>query len=299
MINLPTLRQMQYLLKLNETRNFGRAASACFVTQPTLSQAIVEMENILGAKVLDRTKRKTVTFTSFGLNVVQTIKKIMPDLESMMDTARQAQEPLSGTMNLGIIPTIAPYLLPHFLPALQKQFKKMDFQITEAMSHQLIEKLHDGNLDIVIMALPYEIKGLKNIKLYDEKFFLTAPKNTFEKNKKIDIKDLDNQNLLLLQDGHCLRDHILSACKKSDSVDPQALQVTSLYTLIQMVGQGYGVTLLPEMVIKQGNIPKTVDIYEFKKPAPSREIGLVYQDKSFKKSNISAVNKALSQILKR
>lgn len=299
MINLPTLRQLQYLLQLYETRNFGKAASACFITQPTLSQAMIEMENLLGTKVLDRSKRKIVAFTPFGLDVIQTIQKIMPDLENMMQNAKQSQEPLSGIMRLGLIPTIAPYLLPNFLPTLQEKFKKMDFQITEAMSHQLIDKLNEGKLDIVIMALPYETRGFKNIKLYDEHFYLAAPKNIFPSDKKLNIEDIDNKNLLLLQDGHCLRDHILSACKKSDMVGTQPLQVTSLYTLIQMVGQGYGVTLLPEMVVKQGNMPKTVQIYAFKKPVPSREIGLVYQDKTYKKDNIKAVNNALSQILKR
>ncbi len=297
MLNLPTLRQLQYLMALHETKNFGRAAVTCNVTQPTLSQAIVEMENLLGAKVLDRAKRKTVIFTSFGNQVIETTKRIMPELENMMETAKQMQEPLSGTIRLGIIPTIAPYLLPSLLPPLQKKFTKMNFQIIEDMSHVLIENLENNKIDIALMALPFDTKKFKSIKLFEESFLCASPTKTFKKNESLTTSDIDNHNLLLLQDGHCLRDHILSACKKADDAGEQPLKATSLHTLLHMVGQGYGITLLPEMVINQGIIPKNIDIHSFQKPVPSRQIGLVWQDKTYKKANIDAVNKALKAIL--
>ncbi len=293
MINLPTLRQLQYLTALAETKNFGKAAQACFVTQPTLSQAIIEMENILGAKVLDRSKRKVVAFTSFGLEVIQTTQNIMPELEAMMDSARQRQEPLSGVMRLGIIPTIAPYLLPSFLPSLQKQFPKMKFQITEDMSHHLIGNLEEGKIDIALMALPFDTKNFKTTSLFKEEFFCATPKGTFKANQKLNITDLDNQNLLLLQDGHCLRDHILSACHKTDMARHQPLKATSLQTLIQMVGQNYGLTLLPAMVVDQGGIPKNVMLHGFKNPKPTREIGLVWSSKNYKSENLKVLIKNL------
>lgn len=297
MLNLPTLRQLQYLMALHDMKNFGRAAAQCHVTQPTLSQAIIEMENLLGMKVLDRTKRKTVTFTSFGLEVIETAKKIMPDLEAMMETAKQMQEPLSGIMRLGIIPTIAPYLLPKLLPILQKNFPKMSFQITEDMSHLLIEGLENNKIDIALMALPFDTKNFQSTAIFEEKFYCASLSGTFPKNKKLKTQDLDSHNLLLLQDGHCLRDHILSACKKVTSAAEQPLKATSLHTLLQMVAQGYGMTLLPEMVIHHGIIPKNVDIHPFGTPAPSRSIGLVWQDKAYKRANIDAVVKVFKAIL--
>ena len=297
MINLPTLRQLQYLTALAETKNFGKAAQTCFVTQPTLSQAIMEMETILGAKVLDRRQRKVVAFTPFGLDVINTAHTIMPELEAMMDRARQRQEPLSGVMRLGIIPTIAPYLLPSFLPDLQKQFPKMEFQITENMSHHLIENLEDGKIDIALMALPFDTKNFNTTSLFKEEFLCAAPKGVFKKDQKLNIEDLDSQNLLLLQDGHCLRDHILSACHKTDMATNQPLKATSLQTLIQMVGQDYGLTLLPAMVANQGGIPKNVTIHDFKNPKPTREIDLVWRGNSYKKANITAVTKHLKKHL--
>ncbi len=297
MINLPTLRQLQYLLNLFETKNFSKAAQLSHVTQPTLSQAIQEMETLLGTKVLDRTKRKVVTFTPFGLDVIATTQKIMPELDAMIDSARQMQEPLSGVMQIGIIPTIAPYLLPQLLTPLQKHFPKMNFQFTEETSDNLIEKLTAGKIDIALMALPFEIKSLNHVILFEEEFICASPRNTFNKSQRLSIHDLDDKKLLLLQDGHCLRDHILSACSKVDNDSDQPLRATSLQTLIQMVGQGYGLTLLPEMMIKQGVTPKTVDLHYFGKPAPSRNISLVWRDRSYKKTNIKAVIKTLKKTL--
>lgn len=299
MINLPTLRQLQYLSALHDTKNFRKAAEKCRVTQPTLSQAIQEMENVLGAKLLDRTRRKIVTFTPFGKDVLSTIKTIMPPLEKMVETAKQVQEPLSGTIRLGIIPTIAPYLLPDILPHLQKEFPKMNFQITEDMSHILTQNLQEGKIDIALLALPFDTKNMKQAKLFKEPFYCAAPKGTFTRNKKISLSDLENKNLLLLQDGHCLRDHVLSACKKSHIKNGQDLNTTSLHTLLQMVGQKYGLTLIPEMVLNKGIIPRNVTIHSFKNPVPSREIGLIWPGDSYKNANIMAVITKLKTLLKR
>ena len=297
MINAPTLRQMQYLLALCKTKNFGRAAKACFVSQPTLSQAVVEMETILGAKLLDRSQRKKVAFTALGLDILSSATRILNEAETMVEKARAANEPLSGIIRLGVIPTIAPYLLPDILSSLQKQFPKFDFQLNENTSANLIAALEENEIDIALMALPYETRDLKQTTLFEEDFICASPKGTFTQNQILTVKDLDTHNLLLLQDGHCLRDHILSACKKSDDAKEQPFKATSLATLIQMVGQKFGITLLPAMVAKNGALPQTIDLHSFAAPAPSRQIGLVWNDRSYKKPNIEAIIKHLKKSL--
>lgn len=294
---LPTLRQLQYLLALHETLNFRRAAEICHVTQPTLSTAIKEMETLLGVPVLDRSRRKNVIFTPFGLEVIQTARKIMPDLNRLMIKAQQMAKPLSGPMRLGLIPTIAPYLLPEILPNLQKTFENIDFQIVEDMSAGLIEKLHSGLIDIALMAFPYDTTNLSHLTFFEEVFYCAAPKGTFEKNKKLTLRDLRNHKLLLLEDGHCLRDHALSACKLQDVEDKKTLSATSLPTLIQMVAQGHGITLLPEMVVKQGLIPKNIDLLAFQTPIPTRKIGVCWRPKTPRERDIQEVIKNTKSIL--
>ena len=297
MINAPTLRQMQYLLALSKTKNFGQAAKACFVSQPTLSQAIVEMETILGAKLLDRSQRKKVAFTALGQDILSSATRILNEAETMVEKARAANEPLSGIIRLGVIPTIAPYLLPEILSSLQKQFPKFDFQLNENTSANLITALEENEIDIALMALPYETGDLKQTLLFEEDFICASPKGTFTQNQILTVQDLDTHNLLLLQDGHCLRDHILSACKKSDDAKEQPFKATSLATLIQMVGQKFGITLLPAMVAKNGALPKSIDLHSFASPTPSRQIGLVWNDRSYKKPNIEAIIKHLKKSL--
>lgn len=294
---LPTLRQLQYLLMLRKTMNFRRAAELCFITQPTLSAAIREMENLLGVDVLDRSRRKVVVFTPFGLQVVETANKIVPHVESLKTKAQRMKEPLSGPMRIGLIPTIAPYLLPDFLPTFQKSFKNIDFQIIEDVSAGLIEKLHSGLIDFAIMAFPYETENLNQMTLFEEPFYCAAKPQTFDKKDKISPHDLQGKKILLLEDGHCLRDHALSACYLQAPKDKKTLSATSLLTLIQMVDQGYGITLLPEMSIKQGLIPKNVEIFPFKSPAPARKIGVCWRKKDPQEINILTVMQMLETTL--
>ncbi|HPD83075.1 MAG: LysR substrate-binding domain-containing protein [Alphaproteobacteria bacterium] len=294
---IPTLRQLQYLLALKETKNFRKAAEKCHITQPTLSAAIKEIEKLLGVSVIDRSQHKNVIFTPFGKNVIEAAQKIMPHIESLMSEAQHMTEPLSGFIRLGLIPTIAPYLLPSILPQLQKKFPKIDFQINEAISQNLVEKLHNGDIDLALMAFPYETEGLNQKILMEEPFYCATSKNSFQKNQKLAFKDLDGQRLLLLEDGHCLRDHALSACKLQNQTDKKTFSATSLPTLIQMVGQGYGITLLPEMVIQQGVLPKNVVLHAFKKPYPMRKIGVAWRQKDPQEQNILEIIKHLEENL--
>jgi LysR family hydrogen peroxide-inducible transcriptional activator len=202
-------------------------------------------------------------------------------------------------MRLGLIPTIAPYLLPDILPDLQKTFKNVEFQIIEDMSANLVEKLHSGAIDIALMAFPYETKDLNQLTFFEEYFYCAAQEGTFKKDQKLALHDLDDHKLLLLEDGHCLRDHALSACKLQNIEDQKALSATSLQTLIQMVSQGYGITLLPEMVLNQGIIPKNVTLHAFKKPAPYRTIGVAWRQKDPRELDITTIIVKMKSILVR
>ena len=275
--------------------NFRLAAEACFVTQPTLSAAIKEMEMVLGVPVLDRTNRKKIIFTPFGKAVLKTADKILPEMDYLIANAQRLAEPLSGSMRLGVIPTIAPYMLPQILPPLQNQFPKMEFQITENLSARLIEKLHTGDIDMALMAFPYNIEGLEEEFLFKENFYCACLKNTFS-DKKISVQQLSDHHLLLLEDGHCLRDHALESCKLQQPVDQKMLSATSLQTILQMVSQGYGITLLPEMVINTETIPKNIQILPFKSPAPTRKIGLAWRKNSPQQDNIKAVIKEIENL---
>jgi len=297
MQNYPTIRQLQYLNALSKTNNYRRAAEKCFVTQPTLSSAIQELEKTLDADVIDRSRAKQIKLTPLGLSLVKSSKNIFNELDSVLQDALETQKPLSGAFRLGLIPTIAPYLLPQILPKLQNKFPDMSFEITEDMSANLVAQLDKGELDLAIMAFPYDTPNLQQEILIEEPFYCAAPIKFF-KQKTISMNDLDDKKILLLQDGHCLRDHALAACKLQRREEISSLSATSLITLIQMVGQGYGVTLLPKMVTDAGPLPNNVKIYKFKSPVPMRKIGLAWRNGTALDKNINAVREYLKTTIK-
>ncbi len=297
MNNFPTFKQMQYLMALAQAKNFRKASEACHISQPTLSAAIKEMENLLGADVLDRSQHKKVIFTSFGKNVLETTKRIAPLMEDLKEKAKNLSAPFSGPIRIGLIPTITPYLLPTILPELQKKYPKIEWQIVEGMSANLIQKMKDGALDLAIIAFPYEIENFAHEVFFEEEFYCAAPKNFFGQKKTITYDDLEDKTLLLLEDGHCLRDHALSACKLQGKREEQALSATSLQTLIQMVEHGYGITLLPRMVIESSVVPQNVDIYRFKNPKPTRKIGVVWRKNAPNLLELKNISKTLKTTL--
>jgi LysR family hydrogen peroxide-inducible transcriptional activator len=292
----PTIKQLQYLQALATSGNFLRAANKCNVSQSTLSAGIMEMENLLGLPVIDRKNRKKTTLTPFGEDVLKTANNVLDQMDALTSRAKNIATPLSGPFRLGLIPTIAPYLLPTILPQLQKAFPKLEIHITEDLTAHLIDHLEQGLIDLAILAFPYETPNLKQVIFYEEPFFAAAKKGAFKK-EKISTQDLENHHLLLLEDGHCLRDHALSACKIELSTNQKSLSATSLLTLIQMAAQGNGITLLPEMVIKQGFLPKSLELTPFKTPKPTRQIGAAWRERSLQNETIKAVLQTLKNVI--
>ena len=282
----PTIRQLQYLDALFEHKSFSKAAEHCNVTQSTLSAGIKELETLLDQRLVDRS-RKQISLTNFGLTVLSEARVILSHAHEIKAKAKALGAPLSGTVKLGIIPTIAPYLLPEILPALHEKFPDLNLQLTEDQSARIFEQLKLGSLDVILLAFPYETPGMEQTLLFEEPFYLACPKGQWQDHKNVSISALKDKELLLLEEGHCLRDHALAACKFRAKADVNTFNATSLPTLIQFVQHGYGITLLPAMTVKSGIIPPNIDILSFKKPAPTRQIGMAWrknhpQEKEFK-----------------
>lgn len=276
MSQIPTLRQLRYFLSVAETLSFSRAALACHVTQSTLSGGLQDLEKILGEKLFVRTSRD-VALTEIGLSLIDPARAIVSQAENFVEMARSKRPPLSSTLTLGVIPTIAPYLLPDLLPGLQKQFAALDLHLREDLTARLLGDLDKGAIDAVLMAFPYESENLDTTMLWDEPFFLVSAGAQMSHTATADLKDLDTQDVLLLDDGHCLRDQAIAACRLKSSAQRKTFGATSLPTLIQMVQHGYGVTLLPAMAINPKTMPQGLSVQRFAAPQPTRTIGLAWR----------------------
>lgn len=288
MAQFPTLKQMQYLIALKQTGSFSTAAEKCYVTQSTLSAGIAAMENILGQEVVDRNYRKA-RLTPFGQEIIGKIKTIIETSENIVEHAQNTGAPMTGILKIGIIPTIAPYMLPEIVKEIQNDFPDLHLHLQEDISEKLIEKIHSGDLDVALMAFPYKSDKTEQLSLFDEEFVLAAPTGLYPANDKISIKQLNNHNILLLNDGHCLRDHALEACKLDIKPGSSTFSATSLITLIQMVEQGNGATLLPEMAIKHLHLSKQTSLIRFRNPAPKRTIGLCWLKNNRKKQDFITI----------
>lgn len=283
----PTLRQLDYLIAIEDEKSFSRAAESRHVTQSTLSAGIKDLEIRLGGQLVNRSGRVT-TLTALGNEIAFKARDILHEVDALSAHANQAQEPLSGTLRLGVIPTIAPYILPSILPKLKKDYPKLELQIHENMSENLIDHMHKRKIDVALIAFPYETNGLERKELFKEDFHLAVPKNQKHK-KTIKIDDLESNNLLLLEDGHCLTDHALQACKLQKPKTKKTFSATSLATLIQMVSHSHGVTLLPNMVTKNAPLPDNIDIIPFKNPKPTRTIGMIWPKSTPQKHHCEAL----------
>ena len=289
MIMVPKLRQLQYLIALADNKSFSKAADTCLVTQSTLSAGIRDMEDLLGHDVVDRSTRRVV-LTPFGQEILTRARAILKQTEDLATYARSLEDPFSGSLRLGIIPTIAPYVLPSLIPQVNEAHPNLDLQIHEDLTARLVDRLNRGELDMILIAFPYAIKGLSHKILTKEPFVIAAAKGTLKTTKPFAIKDLEHHTVLLLEDGHCLRDHALEACALSPKESWKTFSATSLQTLIEMVKNGYGITLLPEMAVSP-SLTKTLDIIPFKTPKPSRDIGLAWRPGS----TVEAISAALAQ----
>lgn len=274
----PTIRQLEYLLAVKREGSFLAASQSCNVTQSTLSAGIKELESILGQTLVLRA-RGNVHLTDLGEEITGLASTALTYIDGIVSTAKFMQDPLSGRLRLGVIPTIAPYFLPRLLPFLHAEFPDLQLELHEDLSERLVDQLHKRQIDAAIMALPYDTGRLETHTLFKEPFYLAAH-TLHDPEKQIHINDLSKYDLLLLEDGHCLRDHAMSACHLPAPTRRKSFSATSLATLIQMVGHGYGATLLPEMVVKHGALPKTVAVTGFTAPIPTRDIGIAWMKNS-------------------
>ena len=256
-MNLPTVRQLRYFLALVEHGHFGRAAAASFVSQSAFSSAIKELEGVLGVRLVDRTNRQ-VTITAVGRNVAARARDCLARLEDLVESAHGQRNPLEGELRLGVIPTVAPFMLPSLLPKLRRAYPKLRLFLTEGQTQPLHERLLDGEVDLVLLALPYELKGAEILPLFEDRFLLAYRENT----KLVDpqnyrLSRLEPATVLLLDDGHCLREHAIDACRLRNSEKLSPFAATSLLTLIEMVDADLGITYLPEMAIGRGLLAHT------------------------------------------
>lgn len=277
-VYLPSMRHLQYLVALDDYKSFSRAAETCNVTQSPLSAGIKDLETLLGQSVAERTQRQ-VRLSPFGQDVVGQARKILKDAEVILGLAHSAKAPLSGRLRLGIIPTVAPYWLPQNMGKLTAAYPELRLELYEDTTAALMTKLEVGEIDAAVMAFPYETNGFKTHILFEEEFVLARPA-TVEAARFVRLADLNEKELLVLEDGHCLRDHILSACRFDAVKTTSGFRATSLATLIQMVRQGYGYTLLPKMVADSGTVPDTVELINFEGAPPTRQIGLTWRETS-------------------
>ena len=275
---LPTLKQLQYLVALKNHGHFGRAAEACFVTQSTLSAAIRELESLIGVTLVERTRR-VVGFTPLGLRVAEKAQRILRETEDLADMVRAAGEPLAGELRMGVIPTIAPFLLPALLPRLRGQWPDLKLYLREETSQAACDALQRGQLDCVLLALPYACGEVESAALFEDRFLIAFPPGAAEAfPEAVPAEAIDERTLLLLEDGHCLKDHALSACNRPELRAEAAILGTSLHTLVQMVDNGLGTTLVPEMAVAAGILEGTrVVARRLDAAHPSRRIALVWR----------------------
>lgn len=279
-MNLPTLRQLQYLTAVVELKHFGHAAERCFVTQSTLSAGIQDLESLLAAPLLERTNRKVMP-TALGLEIAERARHILSLSADLVDLALSEHNPLTGRLRIGVIPSISPFLLPKVLPAIREQLPKLELVLIEDQSERLLKQLRVGDIDLSIMAFPFDIGDLKHAIFASEPFWVALPKyHHLASQKTISAEQIPVNELLLLSEGHCLREHALSACQLPATTHRTSFQGTSLYTLIEMVAGGLGITLLPEMAINSDMV-RHADIcirpLVTTEQNPVRELGLVWR----------------------
>jgi LysR family hydrogen peroxide-inducible transcriptional activator len=299
MIRLPNIRHLRYLTALAEHRHFGRAATACHITQSTLSASLRELESLLGAPLVDRTTRKVV-LTPLGESVVERAQRVLHETEELMHLAEQGRAPLSGTLRLGVIPTIGPFLLPRILPRLRRAFPKLRLYLTEDLTDRLLEALHAGRLDAALLALPYDCGPAEIDVLWDDPFALvTRPGHPLMHEKQLVPSRIDSASLLLLRDGHCLKDHVLSACRPGRLRHVEGFEATSLHTLVQMVDNGLGITLLPQIAIDAGILKGTGLVARPVAKAPPRQIALIWRRGSGRAAEFRKLGAAVTELAHR
>ena len=295
-VHLPTIKQLQYLVALRRFGHFGRAADACFVTQSTLSAGLRELETLLGVILVERTRR-VVRFTALGEKIADKAMMVLRETEELAEMARSQGRPLHGELRMGVIPTIAPFLLPTMLPKLREQWPELKLYLREETSNAACEALHRGQLDCVLLALPFACGDVDSIALFDDPLFVAYPRGEAPKSAAIDAAQIDENRLLLLEDGHCLKDHALSACNRPELRAHAAMMGTSLHTLVQMVDNGLGLTFVPGMAIEAGILSGTrVDARPLQSDHPYRRIALIWRRSSPREGEFEMLASTLRRI---
>ncbi len=292
---LPTLKQLQYLVALKENGHFGKAAESCFVTQSTLSAGIKELEALLDIVLVERTRR-VVRFTELGNQMAEKAYRILREAEELSEMARSAGKPLAGDVRMSVIPTIAPFLLPRLLPRLREERPELKLYLKEETSQAACDSLHHGHVDCVLLALPFPCGDVETDVLFRDEIFVAFPKDDpRDPPPRIDPATLDETRLLLLEDGHCLKDHALAACNRPELKASARMMGTSLHTLVQMVDNGLGLTMLPKMAIDSGILDHTnIAARPLKSDSATRDIALIWRTNSPRRSEFQL----LAEIMK-
>jgi LysR family hydrogen peroxide-inducible transcriptional activator len=290
-----TLKQLRYLSALSHHGHFGKAAKACAITQPALSMQIQELEAELGVPLVER-RRGEVAFTDIGREVARRAQQVLAATRDLADFARHRGRLLTGRLQLGVIPSIAPYVLPKILPVLQRRHPDLRLELRETQTHALIEGLHRGALDVIMLALPVDDTEIASLRLFDDPFLLAVPStDNRPESALVSEQDIDTQRLILLEEGHCLRDQALAVC--SSARRDMSLGATSLATVMQMVANGYGLTLLPRIAVDVEVRDDRIKLLRFADPAPGRTVGLAWRRTSPRKVDFVALGQLIMETL--
>jgi LysR family hydrogen peroxide-inducible transcriptional activator len=292
-----TLTELRYVVAVARERHFGRAAEACFVSQPTLSVAVKKLEEELGVTLFERGPGE-VTLTPAGQPIIEQAQRVLEEASRIKEIAAAGRDPLAGPLRLGAIYTIGPYLLPRLIPILRRNAPAMPLHIQENFTHRLAESLKRGEVDVILVALPFQEPGVQTRAVYDEPFFVAVPKgHPWETRKRITSEELTGESLLLLGEGHCFRDQVLEICHVVRSKERSSLARTveggSLETIRQMVASGVGVTVLPATSINASTASDLIRVLPFSKPAPLRRVGLAWRKSFPRPEAIEVLRKAI------
>jgi len=293
---LPTLRQLEYVVAIADESSFGAAAAHCHVSQPGLSAQVAEVERLLGVRIFER-GRRGVFVTAAGEEVVRRARALVAAARELVDFARKSTRPLVGLLRVGVIPTIAPYLLPASLPAVRREYPELRLMLREEKTDVLLSLLARGRIDAALLALDSSYPGLESEPLFDDEFLLAmAPGHALARKKQVTEQDLHAERILLLEDGHCLRDQALAVCERAGADENADFRATSLATMVQMVAGGDGVTLLPAIAVPAMAAAGTgIVVRPFKAPAPSRKLGLVWRRGSSRSEEMRLLARSLAK----
>ena len=290
------LKDLRYLVTVADQRHFGRAAARCFVSQPTLSSQLKKLEQSLGVQLIERAPNN-VSLTAAGEEIVARARRILEATDEVVTLARSQHDPLAGRLRVALLPTIGPYLLPRVAPAVRKALPRLELHLYEYQTAPMLQKLHAGELDVGILALPVDTAGLEARELYREAFSVALPEHhPLAARHSVRVADLKGEKLLLLEEGHCLRDQALEVCSRAGVHEQQDFRATSLETLRQMVASGAGITLLPELAGRGAyRNARGLVLRPFAKPAPVRQVGALWRKSSARRGAIDALCRVISE----